>query len=103
MEFLPSRSGIAAVPPGDVADEILDQDLVSRSVSGDLVEGQTAVLDDHDGLLANEGQCCLDDAVRFAGGLGQNEQLPWRLTDLHAAGAFPTGCVEACAELAAGS
>src|SRR6476620_956762 len=73
VEFLPPGPRVAALTAGEVGGEIFDVDLVSCPVGGDLLQGQAAVLDDQDSLVAVGGERRLDDAVRFVWGSGQDQ------------------------------
>jgi hypothetical protein len=101
VDLLPPRPRVAAFTAGEVGGEVFAVDLVSRPVGGDLLQGQTAVLDDQDSLVAVGGKCCLDGAVWFVWGTGQNQQPLRGLAHFHATGAFTAAGKVACAELTA--
>src|SRR4051812_19235676 len=56
VEFLKSPPRVAAFTAGEVGGEILDMDLVTCAVGGDLGQGQAAILDDQDGVVAVGGE-----------------------------------------------
>jgi hypothetical protein len=74
VELLPTRPRVAAFTTGEVGGQILDVDLVSCPVGGDLLQGHATVLDDQDGLVAVGAECGLDDAFRLVRGSGQDQQ-----------------------------
>ena len=79
-ELVPPRLHVAAFTPGEVIGEMFDMDLHPGPIGGEQVEGQAALLDDQDRLVAGGGQRHLDDGLvrltRVRVGVAHHKQQP---------------------------
>lgn len=66
-----------------------------------MIQGHTAVLDSQNGVVSVGSQCHLEDAVRLALGLGQEQDAEWGLAHFHPAAALPAAGEEPCTEVTA--